>query len=117
MFTHLETHSYYTLLGSTIPINELVARAAAEGMAHLALTDTNALYGVLAFNRACHAAGVQAIILVEEEPRLYSIYLPHFYTAITSQTGRLGDWCPKGTRRQTARFITASCVVRHARYE
>ena len=61
-FTHLETHSYYTLLGSTIPITELVARAAAEGMAHLALTDTNALYGALAFNQACQAAGLQAII-------------------------------------------------------
>jgi DNA polymerase III alpha subunit len=62
MFTHLETHSYYTLLGSTSPIPELVARAAAEGMAQLALTDTNALYGVPAFNQACQAAGVQAIV-------------------------------------------------------
>jgi CheY-like chemotaxis protein len=33
--------------------------------------------------------GVQAIILVEDEPRFYSVYLPHFYTEITSQTGRL----------------------------
>lgn len=61
-FTHLETHSYYTLLGSTIPITDLVARAAAEGMTHLALADTNALYGVLAFNQACQGARVQAII-------------------------------------------------------
>ncbi len=61
-FTHLETHSYYTLLGSTIPVSELAARSAAEGMTHLALTDTNALYGVLAFNQACQTAGVQAII-------------------------------------------------------
>ncbi len=61
-FTHLETHSYYTLLGSTISVTELVTRATAEGMTHLALTDTNALYGVLAFNQACQAAGVQAII-------------------------------------------------------
>jgi DNA-binding NarL/FixJ family response regulator len=33
--------------------------------------------------------GVQAIILVEDEPRFYSVYLPHFYTEITLQTGRL----------------------------
>jgi len=33
--------------------------------------------------------GVQGIILVEDEPRFYSIYLPHFYTEITSQTARL----------------------------
>ena len=61
-FTHLETHSNYTLLGSTISVAELVARAAVEGMTHLALTDTNVLYGVLAFNRACRTAGVQPII-------------------------------------------------------
>jgi DNA polymerase-3 subunit alpha len=55
-FTHLETHSHYTLLGSTIPVTDLAARAAAEGMTHLALADTHALYGVLAFHRACRAA-------------------------------------------------------------
>jgi CheY-like chemotaxis protein len=33
--------------------------------------------------------GVQAIILVEDQARFYSIYLPHFYTEITTQTGRL----------------------------
>jgi len=33
--------------------------------------------------------GVQAIILVEDEPRYYSVYLPHFYTEIMLQTGRL----------------------------
>jgi len=33
--------------------------------------------------------GVQAIILVEDEPRFYSVYLPHFYTEITIQTARL----------------------------
>ena len=60
-FTHLETHSHYTLLGSTIPVTDLVARAAAERMTHLALTDTNALYGVVAFDRACRAAGLRPI--------------------------------------------------------
>ena len=33
--------------------------------------------------------GVQAIILVEDEPRYYSIYLPHIYTEVTIQTSRL----------------------------
>ena len=35
------------------------------------------------------SGGVQAIILVEDEPRFYSIYLPHIYTEVTSQTSRL----------------------------
>ncbi len=33
--------------------------------------------------------GVQGIILVEDEVRFYSAYLPHIYTEVTSQTGRL----------------------------
>jgi len=33
--------------------------------------------------------GVQAIILVEDEIRFYSAYLPHIYTQVTSQTSRL----------------------------
>jgi len=33
--------------------------------------------------------GVQAIILVEDEVRFYSAYLPHIYTQVTSQTSRL----------------------------
>jgi DNA polymerase-3 subunit alpha len=61
-FTHLEVHSHYTLLGGTSPVSELVARASAEGMSHLPLTDTNVLYGVVAFDRACRAAGIQAIV-------------------------------------------------------
>jgi DNA-directed DNA polymerase III PolC len=43
-------------------VAELAARAAGEGMTHLALTDTNALYGAVAFSRACQAAGVQPIL-------------------------------------------------------
>jgi DNA polymerase-3 subunit alpha len=61
-FTHLEVHSHHTLLGGTSPVADLAARAAAEGMSYLALTDTNALYGVVAFAKACRAAGVQPIV-------------------------------------------------------
>jgi DNA polymerase-3 subunit alpha len=60
-FVHLEVHSHFTLLGATPNVEELAARAAADGMSHLALTDTNALYGELAFTRACREAGVQPI--------------------------------------------------------
>ena len=59
---HLEVHSYFTLLGATPSPEALAGRATAEGMTHLALTDTNALYGAVAFDRACRAAGVQPII-------------------------------------------------------
>jgi len=61
-FTHLETHSHYTLLGATPSPEALVDRARAEGMSHLALTDTNALYGAVAFDKACQAGDIQPIL-------------------------------------------------------
>ncbi len=61
-FTHLEVHSHFTLLGATPSVADLVGRAAADGLTHLALTDTNALYGAVAFARACHAANIQPIV-------------------------------------------------------
>lgn len=61
---HLEIHSRYTLLGSTARIDGLVARATAEGLSHLALTDTNALYGVIPFEQACRAQNIRPIIVM-----------------------------------------------------
>jgi DNA polymerase-3 subunit alpha len=61
-FTHLQVHSHLTLLGGTASVAELAAQAAAEGMTHLALTDANALYGAVAFQRACQAAGVRPLL-------------------------------------------------------
>ena len=61
-FTHLRVHSHYTLLGATATVEQLVARAAAEALPALALTDSGALYGAVAFNRACLAADIQPIL-------------------------------------------------------
>lgn len=61
-FTHLHVHSHYTLLGATPSVEALAQQAQADGMTHLALTDTQALYGALAFARACQAANIQPII-------------------------------------------------------
>ncbi len=60
-FTHLHVHSHYTLLGGTASVAELANRAADDGLTHLALTDTNALYGAVAFTKACREAGVQPV--------------------------------------------------------
>ncbi len=59
---HLAAHSYFSLLGATASPEVLAARAAADGMAHLALADTHALYGAVAFDRACRAVGVHPIL-------------------------------------------------------
>ena len=60
--THLHIHSTYTLLGATASVSALVTRAAEERQTHLALTDTNVLYGAVAFQRACQHAGVEPIL-------------------------------------------------------
>ncbi|WP_420644057.1 DNA polymerase III subunit alpha [Candidatus Leptofilum sp.] len=61
-FTHLRLHSHYTLLGATATVEQLVARAVADGLSTLALTDSAALYGAVAFSQACHQAGIQPIL-------------------------------------------------------
>ena len=61
-FTHLEVHSHYTMLGATPSIGELVSRAKADGLSHLALTDSNCLYGAVAFDLACREAGIGPIL-------------------------------------------------------
>ncbi|MBN2393166.1 MAG: PHP domain-containing protein, partial [Anaerolineae bacterium] len=60
--THLHVHSQYTLLGGIASVADLANRAATDGLSHLALTDTNALYGAVAFTRACQATGIQPIL-------------------------------------------------------
>ncbi|HQY90884.1 DNA polymerase III subunit alpha [Caldilinea sp.] len=59
---HLNVHSWYSLLSATAPVEALAARAAQDGMAQMALTDANVLYGAVAFQRACLAVDVQPII-------------------------------------------------------
>ena len=51
--TPLHVHSHFSLLQATPSVDALAARAAAEGLERLALTDTNSLYGMVAFARAC----------------------------------------------------------------
>lgn len=61
MFTHLEVHSHFTLLGATGSVEALAARAAEAGLSHLALTDHQVLYGAVAFAKACKRHNVQPI--------------------------------------------------------
>jgi DNA polymerase-3 subunit alpha len=83
-FAHLQVHSNLTLLGGTAPVADLAARAAAEGMGHLALTDTNALYGAVAFDRACQAAGVEPILGMTA-----TVALPGETLGVVAAPGRL----------------------------
>jgi len=61
-FTHLHTHTEYSLLDGSGKIKELVARAKELGMDSLAITDHGVMYGVIEFYRACNEAGIHPVI-------------------------------------------------------
>ena len=62
MFTHLQTHSAYSLLYGTRGIGEIVDAAAAAGYEALAPTDIDNLYGVHIFLAACRSRGIRPIV-------------------------------------------------------
>lgn len=61
-FTHLHTHSHYSLLDGLGKIPELVSRASELGMDSLALTDHGTLYGAVEFYQKAKKAGVKPIL-------------------------------------------------------
>lgn len=65
MFTHLHTHSHYSLLDGLGTIDSLIAKAKENGASALALTDHGVMYGVIEFYQKCKAAGIKPIIGVE----------------------------------------------------
>ncbi|MBU0731776.1 DNA polymerase III subunit alpha [Patescibacteria group bacterium] len=64
-FTHLHTHSHYSLLDGLSKIDELVKRAKKNRMKSLALTDHGVMYGIIEFYEACKDAGIKPIIGIE----------------------------------------------------
>jgi len=61
-FTHLHTHSHYSLLDGLSRIDELVDRAKELGMDSLAITDHGVLYGAIEFYKKAKKAGIKPII-------------------------------------------------------
>lgn len=64
-FTHLHTHSHYSLLQALPKIPELVEAAKNNGMEALALTDNGNMYGAIEFYKECKKHGIKPIIGVD----------------------------------------------------
>ncbi|MEK7507532.1 MAG: DNA polymerase III subunit alpha [Patescibacteria group bacterium] len=64
-FTHLHTHSHYSLLDGLAKIPDLISRTKELGMDSLALTDHGVLYGAVEFYKAAKKAGIKPILGVE----------------------------------------------------
>ncbi|MEK7609729.1 MAG: DNA polymerase III subunit alpha [Patescibacteria group bacterium] len=65
LFTHLHTHSHYSLLSALPKIDDLVGEAKSLGMTSLALTDNGNLYGAIEFYKTCKNRGIKPIIGVD----------------------------------------------------
>jgi len=61
----LHLHSHWSLLDGVPTVREIVDFAQTLGLPALALTDSNALYGVIEFASCCREAGIHPIIGAE----------------------------------------------------
>lgn len=61
-FIHLHTHSGYSLLNSTIPVDALIKRAVKERMPALALTDQGSLFAAIQFYSGCVKNGIKPVL-------------------------------------------------------
>ncbi|OQW91980.1 MAG: DNA polymerase III subunit alpha, partial [Beggiatoa sp. IS2] len=64
-FVHLHLHTEYSLVDSTIRIEDLVAATRAAGMPACAVTDQNNLFALVKFYRTAQKAGIKPIIGVD----------------------------------------------------
>ena len=75
----LHAHSNYSLLEGTIPIEELISFAKKDGNRFVALTDTNAMYGLIQFAKLAHDENIKPILgaLIDdpEDKNLSAIFL------------------------------------------
>lgn len=61
-FIHLRMHSEYSILDSTIRIPEVIAKAVADQMPALALTDLANLFALVKFYQTAHKSGIKPVV-------------------------------------------------------
>ncbi|HWF17516.1 MAG TPA: DNA polymerase III subunit alpha [Acidimicrobiales bacterium] len=64
-FTHLHTHTEFSMLDGAARVGDLVTAAAADRQPALGITDHGNMYGVLDFYKACRDQGIVPIIGTE----------------------------------------------------
>ncbi len=64
-FVHLHLHSAYSLAEGAIKVSDLVKSCVDRGMAAVAVTDTNNMFGAMEFASAAAKSGVQPILGVQ----------------------------------------------------
>lgn len=61
-FVHCNLHTEFSLLDSTVRINEAIAKAVEMGMPALAITDSGVMYGALEFYKQCRKNGIKPLL-------------------------------------------------------
>ena len=61
-FVHLKTKSHYSILESSIKIDDLINRAVADNMPAIALTDSNNLFGAMEFTKKAIEKKIKPIL-------------------------------------------------------
>lgn len=65
MYTPLCIHTQYSILGSTISIEELIEQAKAFNLSHLGISDTGNLFGAVDFFKAASSVNIHPILGME----------------------------------------------------
>ena len=61
-FVHLKTKSHYSILESSIKVDDLIDRAVEDNMPAIALTDTNNLFGAMEFTKKALQKKIKPIL-------------------------------------------------------
>ena len=64
-FTHLHVHTEFSMLDGAARLDEMVAKAVADGQPALGMTDHGNMYGMLEFYKECRKQGIKPIIGTE----------------------------------------------------
>jgi len=64
-FVHLHTHTEFSMLDGAARIADVVAKAVADGMPAVGITDHGNMYGILDFYKECRAQGVTPVLGTE----------------------------------------------------
>jgi DNA polymerase-3 subunit alpha len=85
-FTHLHVHTEFSMLDGAARLDELVAKAVADGMPAIGMTDHGNMYGTLDFYKECNKQGIKPIIGTEA-------YMAHDHRSErpTRRGGRVDD--------------------------
>ncbi|RMD50660.1 MAG: PHP domain-containing protein, partial [Ignavibacteria bacterium] len=58
----IHTHSYYSLLNGTIPVEKIISFAKKNGSGYAALTDTNGMYGLIQFAKHAGEENIKPVL-------------------------------------------------------